>query len=328
MVKKKATVEKQYPDYEVVLSELKSFDNFTDRLIVIFDKDTSRVNKYKAFKFNASGKNIEKISTLSFQNAIKILESNKIEKYDLEVSTDEAIQQIFSNVVTEYEVINQFITTDSKKTPVIKSDTNINLFDFYAIKLAKKVGEEVRTITLFRRYHKQTSHFKKSFKYYFDSKELVEFNKAVITLDDQVDVIEYMGVFYVLNRNAFNSIFSFKDFFEKVLENKKKDFINSKIIVNSEKMIEDCKTDGRYIKRMAKFLIAGDYDEITKNKEKIKEIVKGYKLKIKVSKTNEIIYKDKNDLNEILNLLLEHYVVSALTEKRMLAKAIEEYSVG
>jgi len=52
-----------------------------------------------------------------------------------------------------------------------------------------------------------------------------------------------------------------------------------------------------------------------------------YGLKIEISDNNKIVYHGKEDIPEILNMLLEHYVISALSNKAMLAKAIEKYNM-
>lgn len=62
----------------------------------------------------------------------------------------------------------------------------------------------------------------------------------------------------------------------------------------------------------------------TDNKNKLQDIKKDYKLNLEFTDDGKIVY-NKEHVNEILNLLLEHYVTSALTDKRMLAKAIEKY---
>lgn len=51
---------------------------------------------------------------------------------------------------------------------------------------------------------------------------------------------------------------------------------------------------------------------------------KNHGLKLEFDSDGKIIYK-KEYVNEILNLLLDHYVKSELTNRRMLAKAIEKY---
>lgn len=297
-----------------------------DSLIVMYDKDSNRKNKYKAYRFNGNGKSEQKLVQNCLDELSDRLKNKSIEKYDLEISTDDTVQKIDASLVSEYQAISEFITLDSKKTPILDKDTEINKFNFYAIKVGNKQNEN-KSITIFRRYKQNTSHFKKSFKFYFDSKELKELNTDIITIDTTADAFEYEGSLYTLDRNAFNSIFSFKDMFEKIIESKKSEFKNCNILLNFDTFINDCKEDGRYTKRLAKFLIAGDYDKIIEHKNRLKLVAKDFKLSVKVNKKNEIIYDDKNQLNEILNILLQHYVISALTEEKMLAKAIEEYKV-
>ena len=66
------------------------------------------------------------------------------------------------------------------------------------------------------------------------------------------------------------------------------------------------------------------FKNVKDNKNKLQDIKKDYKLNLEFTDDGKIVY-NKEHVNEILNLLLEHYVTSALTDKRMLAKAIEKY---
>ena len=47
-----------------------------------------------------------------------------------------------------------------------------------------------------------------------------------------------------------------------------------------------------------------------------------HKLKIKLDKDNKIVYEEEYT-KEILDLLLDHYVTSELTDKRAVARALD-----
>lgn len=78
------------------------------------------------------------------------------------------------------------------------------------------------------------------------------------------------------------------------------------------------------VTRLTKAILVESFKNVKDNKNKLQVIKKEYKLNLEITNDGKIVYK-KEYVNEILNLLLEHYVTSALTDKKMLAKAIEKY---
>lgn len=91
--------------------------------------------------------------------------------------------------------------------------------------------------------------------------------------------------------------------------------------------VEQCKKDGRYLPRLTKAILGNGFSNLMVNKSRLGRIKKDYGLQIELTKDGKLIYNRPEDASEILNLLMEHYVTSALTEKKMLAKAIEEYNI-
>ena len=61
---------------------------------------------------------------------------------------------------------------------------------------------------------------------------------------------------------------------------------------------------------------------IKENKDKIPKIISDYKLTIKLDESHKIVYEEEKT-KEILDLLLDHYVTSALTDKKAIAKALD-----
>ncbi|MEE0940004.1 Kiwa anti-phage protein KwaB-like domain-containing protein, partial [Methanobrevibacter sp.] len=92
---------------------------------------------------------------------------------------------------------------------------------------------------------------------------------------------------------------------------------------NADDFIADCRNNGRYVTRLTKAILVESFKNVKDNKNKLQDIKKDYKLNLEFTDDGKIVY-NKEHVNEILNLLLEHYVTSALTDKRMLAKAIEK----
>lgn len=317
---------KNLKNINLLIEKIEFFEKYQDSVIIIFD-DFTKSNEYNTHKFNASGKEIKKISDDIFKNLKKCIENKVIENYDLEVSTDDTLQVISKEKVEQYQYIEKYITTNSKITPQIDKTTNIDKFKFYVTKIVFVDNGIRKEIEVFRRYTKTPKRFKKAFTYRFDGDELKSFDEKLISIDSEIDAFLIDGYFYVINRNSFNSIFKFTDFYEKVIEDKKVKFMNCGLIEDSNMMIEICKNDGRFVKRFSKFLLIANYSKIIENQKNINTVIRDYKLKLETNENNQIILKGKDDMHEILNLLLDHYVVSAFTQEKLLAKAIEEYGV-
>ncbi len=131
--------------------------------------------------------------------------------------------------------------------------------------------------------------------------------------------------YYIFNRNAFNSIFAYKDVFARIISNNKDEIRKSGLLNEPDKFVSDCETDGRYLTRLTKVILAKGFDEVSKRKSEIPSVIKDFNLSLNTTSTGEIIYKGKENIPELLNLLLRHYVIDALTSNKMIASAIQEY---
>ncbi len=60
---------------------------------------------------------------------------------------------------------------------------------------------------------------------------------------------------------------------------------------------------------------------IKANREKIPQIIINHKLKVKLDEDNKIVYEEEYT-KEILNLLLDLYVTSELTDKKGVARSM------
>lgn len=314
-------------DIEELSKTVLQFRKSTNKIVIIYDKKKKRKNRYKAYRLNANPKTINNIIEQMLKKLEEEFCKRKIDDYDLELATDESIQVVEKNLVMESNKLEKYITLKEDITPTLEKCENFK-FNFVAIKLLLGEGEVKQELTIYRKYNNFSANFPKAFKLHFVGGEIKELSSDILCLDSLVDAFEYNGYFYVLNRNSFNNIFEFKDVYEKIINSNKDILIKSQIIENSEQFITDCKEDGRFIKRLAKVMLANDFKEIICNKNKIKKLKVERKLNIELDKKNRIVYKDKTQAGTILNILLDHYVKSLLTNRVMLVKAIEKYNIG
>ena len=120
----------------------------------------------------------------------------------------------------------------------------------------------------------------------------------------------------------------YKDVFAKILNDNSEMVRNSSLLTEADQFMADCEADGRYLSRLTKVILAKGFEEVRKKKIEIPSVIKEFNLSLKTSKDGEIVYRGKEDIPEILNLLLRHYVIDALTSNKMIAAAIQEYQAG
>ena len=123
-------------------------------------------------------------------------------------------------------------------------------------------------------------------------------------------------------------MFDYKDAFLNVVEEHTKAIVDTNMITNAQEFIDQCKNDGRYLPRLTKAILGKGFKNLVEYRLKLNRIKKEYGLNIELTDDEKIVYSRPEDTPEILNLLMDHYVISALTEHRMLAKAIEKYEIG
>jgi len=227
------------------------------------------------------------------------------------------------DVIYGREILDQ-ITVEYTDSNTVSENTDLSHIKFMVI----QVYTDKKSIYLFKKYVQPTTAYKTTEKYILSGGVLRPFTDEVITISSLVDAFLLDDVYYVFNRNAFNSIFAYKDVFKKILEKNAQMIEDSGLMTETKQFVADCEADGRYLTRLTKAILAKGFEEVSKRKDGIKQIVKDFDLSLALADTGEIVYKGKEDIPEVLNLLLRHYVIDALTSNKMIAAAIQEYQAG
>lgn len=291
-------------------------------------KTDSKKNLYKTWMFKCCDQDIVDMADATLTNIYASTKKRSIDKYDLEVSTDETIQVIEEEKVVHYRELRDAVTLDYLDDNVIKADMDFNKLDFLVMQLSDNgnQGAPQPTMTILKKYMKMPTKFnQKGLKrYVFNGQEAKAFHKPMLIIGPNAEAFNLDGNFYILNRNYFNSMLKFKDIYCKVLDDHEEEIAESALLDDAKAFVEDCKADGRYTARLTKAVLAEGFKNVENNKQKLNVLKKNHGLKLEFDSDGKIIYK-KEYVNEILNLLLDHYVKSELTNRRMLAKAIEKY---
>ncbi len=310
-------------DIKKELSAFKSaVENGTAEInVMLVDQNNQRKKRYKGLMLKTKLDDLKSVLTGSFEYVLDELDKRTLDIYDLEISVDESTQMVSKDDVIHGEEILQEITVDLTEDNVVSENTDLAKIKFMVIQIYVKK----KSLYLFKKYVQPSTAYKTSEKYIFSGGTLKPFTDEIITINSYVDAMLLDETYYVFNRNTFNSIFAYKDVFAKILNDNTEMIRNSGLLTEADQFVSDCESDGRYLTRLTKVILAKGFDEVAKKKSEIPSVIKEFNLSLKTSMEGEIVYRGKEDIPELLNLLLRHYVIDALTSNKMIAAAIQEY---
>lgn len=292
--------------------------------VMLVDQNNQRKKRYKGLMLKTKLDDLKSVLTGSFTYIMGELDNRTLDIYDLEISVDESTQMVSKDDVIHGEEILQEITVDLTEDNVVSENTDLTKIKFMVIQIYVKK----KSLYLFKKYVQPSTAYKTSEKYIFSGGILKPFTDEIITINSYVDAMLLDETYYVFNRNTFNSIFAYKDVFAKILNDNTEMIRNSGLLTEADQFVSDCESDGRYLTRLTKVILAKGFDEVAKKKSEIPSVIKEFNLSLKTSMEGEIVYRGKEDIPELLNLLLRHYVIDALTSNKMIAAAIQEYQAG
>ena len=275
---------------------------------------------YKLYKTIFEGAEIKEFKESVINTIEFALENRAIKNYDLECSFDDVIECCPSIDVEKYQIINNKITAEEVAS--IKQKTNLEKINFIIFKLCISDNGEEKELTIVKKFNKPATVLKQAMRFAWLGDRMKKIEEDVIYLDGQVDAFEYDGSFFILNRDKFNSIFKFRDMYCKLIDNKEDFIIETDFIDNPEEFINKCRNNGHYVKKITKAIVREGFENLKKNKHKVKDVIEKHKLGIKVDSNNRIIFEE-DKIEGILNLLLDHCVISELSDKRAIAKALD-----
>lgn len=313
-------------DIKKELSEfLTAVENETAEInVLLVDQNNQRKKRYNGLMLKTTIEDIKQVVIDSFAYLSEEFDKRTLDIYDLEISVDDSAQMVKREDVIHGEEILSEIKVEYTEDTVVSKNTDLTKIKFIVI----QVYIQDKSVYFFKRYIQPSSAYKTSQKYTLSGGVLKPFTEDIITINCSVDAVLIENMYYIFNRNSFNSIFAYKDVFAKILSDNTPMIRESGLLTETEKFVSDCESDGRYLTRLTKVILAKGFDEVSKKKAEIPSVIKEFNLSLKTSNEGEIIYRGKEDVPELLNLLLRHYVIDALTSNRMIAAAIQEYQAG
>ena len=299
-------------------------NNTAEINVMLVDQNNQRKKRYKGLMLKTKLSDLQAVIDDSFSYLTGELDKRTLDIYDLEISLDDSTQMVNkADVIHGTEILGE-ITTEYNDDNVVSESTDLSKIKFMVI----QIYANEKSLYLFKKYVQPSSAYKTCQKYILSGGLLKPFTDEIITIHSVVDAILLGEVYYVFNRNTFNSMFAYKDVFARIL-NENADMIRkSGLLTEADQFMADCESDGRYLTRLTKVILAKGFDEVSKKKAEIPGVIKEFDLSLKASVDGEIVYRGKEDIPELLNLLLRHYVIDALTSNKMIAAAIQEYQAG
>lgn len=312
-----------------IKSELNFFrmaiENSTAEInIMLVDQNNQRKQRYRGLMLKTKFNDIKEVLIDSFTYIYEELDKRSLDIYDLEISVDDSTQMVKKeDAIHGDEILNQ-ITVRYTDNNVVTESTDLSKIKFMVF----QIYTQDKSIFILKKYIQPSAAYKTSQKYVFSGGVLQLFTDEVITINSFVDAFLFDNYYYVFNRNAFNSMLSYKDVFSKILSDNKDKIRDCGLLSDSDEFVSDCESDGRYLTRLTKVILAKGFEEVAKKRAEVPSVIHDFSLSLKSSSSGEIIYRGKEDIPELLNLLLRHYVIDALTSNKMIAAAIQEYQAG
>jgi hypothetical protein len=258
-----------------------------------------------------------------YQDSIKqTLEGKVINNFDLSLTEENSIEAIKKSQVKQFELIENKLNNISK-IENIKSD-KFKPYQIWCIMVVYRLKSGKQMI-LFRKY-KNGKSYKQKKMFNIVGDELTKIDKKIVAFDEDIDGILIDDYFYIINRFNFSNIFAFNDMYKKLIEDNTGKIKSYNLIEKPDFFIDTCKNNGNYIRRLCKSLIAEGFERLDDNFDKVKDVRDKWKLNIIIKDGKLIHNNNKDNVKEILDLLLDHYVNSALTNQQYIAKALEKYT--
>ena len=290
--------------------------------VMFVDQNNQRKRRYIGYMLKTQLSDITKVVKKSLDYLLEELDRRSLDNYDLEISVDDSLQMVCEEEVIYGKDILDEMSIEYTKDNTVSEDTNLLRIKFIVIQI---FYAKDKSIYLYKKYVQPTAAYNTAEKYIFSGGILKPFEKDIITISSVVDAFLLGDYYYVLNRNSFNSIFCYKDVYKRILDINQGMISNSGLLSDASKFISDCEGDGRYLTRLAKAILAKGFEEVSKKKAEIPAVINDFNLSLQVDANGKIVYRGKEDIPELLNLLLRHYVIDALTSNKMIATAIQEY---
>ncbi|SEN92110.1 protein of unknown function [Peptostreptococcus russellii] len=268
---------------------------------------TKNKNEYACYNRKIS-QEIENFIKNTIKDCLDRYSKMNILTYNIVGSLDNTLEK---DSTENYPVIDSFF----KKIclPGLMDDLKKIKINFYVYELIMGKGKKI----YFFKQNKNLKIFKSGMVAKLllkDSLEKIDINNS-IAIEPGIDIIIFDKEIIIKNHSAFEKIFGlyeiFKEEAEKIFENKKLEEI-----VGFEKLKVDVLDNLNFVKRIAKLEKKQNKFLFLDKPEKTKQVIKDFKLGITFNKENKIIYDNKSQAADFINLMQDAYYKTIIGEDR------------
>lgn len=252
-------------------------------------------------------------------SALGQIEKLDTKPYNPVGSLDKTIE--FTNT-KEFECVK--ILINSLKTPAYSDDLESEKINFLIYEFIPKDDENDGNENIYKdknfyfiRKHIKLQVFKKGFmgSIFNNSFKKIE-NTNLIGIDSYIDLIICDNEIVVVNHSSFERIFDLHKTFEdaaiKVLNNPKL----KANIENFNELENGILSNLSYVKRVSKLLEKPNSLIFLDKIEKTKKVISDFNLDIKINDENKIVYRDKTQLGDFINLMQDAYYKTIIGEEK------------
>lgn len=234
---------------------------------------------------------------------------NIFQEYDINIGEDGYIETISSESVPKLLEINKAMEDGNYLENIEKNQ--VDKFDFYCIKFT---DEEEKVLQVFSSYKKCKS-FRKNMLGRLVNNTFTKIENDYIVINESFDAVEYEGRIYISNRFKFITIFNYYDVIYKNAESKIDGIEKLGCIENFDDFKNDIVENKKFIKKISEIAIETitDIDEL----EKMINLRDDIDVTIKNKK---IIYNDKTEVLQILDLLSDKYATTDWKQEKTIMK--------
>lgn len=293
--------------------------------VVLVDQKNTRGEIYKSFSLPVSGSPAEVCTFLkpAIEYLLDKFASLELVDYDCTVWSDSSIAyRRKSGIGLEAEEILESL----KNKIAINDSVLLSTISFMLVHIEFQ-GHQLYMFEPFIDPFKVYRNKKRICAFHLNGNKLKEIDhlEDVIIISNVVDVLFLDDWCYILDDKKFKKYFNCKQHYYDTIEANYNQMTASGLFDSKclERFVEDCKANGRILPRLAKALQQKLFSEVALHSEKIPLIIESRKLDLEF-KDGKFAYRDKKELNCILNFLLDHYVTTDVTGSPAIAKAIQK----
>lgn len=305
-----------------LLRLLEKFDNGNSPNMTILNA-AKRKQRFKGYKLVADNEIVKKICKAYYDSAKKSLNTMEIEEYDFEGNINGKILELDEELV-DVANIEDVIAGREDLISVVNNNTRFDKFNYVAIRFSYEIRDSTELLTIYAKYKQPAKSFKKSFKIAFMNDEIKELKSEVITFEGYAEILQFNGKFYIIQEKTISSLFDYKEGLKNYIDGHQEEIKEYDIMANLDSFISDCKNDGRYSGRLCKAIQTNGFRYVYDAKENLSTYFENFGITLTLNADNEIEYSNKEDINEILKVLLRYYAFDGLNGDKLLVKGVDE----